>query len=75
MSQVAIDYLGWAATAVFVGSYFFGRPSHLRGAQMFGALALGDLWRDDQGIAGHCRQCARVFRGRLDDLSSALGTA
>ncbi len=40
MSQVAIDYLGWAATAVFVGSYFFGRPSLLRGAQMFGAL----LW-------------------------------
>ena len=40
MSQVAIDYLGWTATAVFVGSYFFGRPSFLRGAQMFGAL----LW-------------------------------
>ena len=40
MSQVGIDYLGWAATAVFVGSYFFARPSLLRGAQMFGAL----LW-------------------------------
>ncbi len=40
MSQVAVDYLGWAATAVFAGSYFFGRPSFLRGAQMFGAL----LW-------------------------------
>ncbi len=40
MSQVGIDYLGWAATAVFVGSYFFTRPSLLRGAQMFGAL----LW-------------------------------
>ena len=40
MSQVGIDYLGWAATTVFVGSYFFARPSLLRGAQMFGAL----LW-------------------------------
>ncbi len=40
MSQVGIDYLGWAATAVFVGSYFFARPSLLRSAQMFGAL----LW-------------------------------
>jgi hypothetical protein len=40
MSQGGIDYLGWAATAVFVGSYFFGRPSLLRAAQMFGAL----LW-------------------------------
>ena len=40
MSQAGIDYLGWAATAVFVGSYFFARPSLLRGAQMFGAL----LW-------------------------------
>ncbi len=40
MTQVWNDYLGGGATAVFVGSYFFGRPSLLRGAQMFGAL----LW-------------------------------
>ena len=40
MSQGGIDYLGWSATAVFVGSYFFTRPSLLRGAQMCGAL----LW-------------------------------
>jgi hypothetical protein len=40
MSQAAIDYLGWAATGVFVASYFFPRPSLLRGAQMFGAM----LW-------------------------------
>jgi hypothetical protein len=32
--------LGWSATAVFVGSYFFRRPSMLRAAQMSGAL----LW-------------------------------
>jgi len=40
MSHVGIECLGWAATAVFVGSYFFARPSLLRAMQMFGAL----LW-------------------------------
>jgi hypothetical protein len=40
MSQSAVEYLGWGATAVFVGSYFCLRPSLLRGVQMFGAL----LW-------------------------------
>jgi len=40
MSQVGIEYLGWTATAIFVGSYFFTRPSLLRAAQMLGAL----LW-------------------------------
>lgn len=32
------DALGWAATAVFVGSYFCGRPETLRRMQMLGAL-------------------------------------
>ncbi len=36
----AIEALGWVATGVFVMSYFFARPSLLRGVQMFGAL----LW-------------------------------
>ncbi|MGC1388997.1 MAG: hypothetical protein WA807_13385 [Steroidobacteraceae bacterium] len=40
MTQIGIEYLGWTATAVFVASYFFSRPSLLRGVQMFGAL----LW-------------------------------
>lgn len=40
MSNIGIELLGWTATAVFVGSYFFVRPSLLRGVQMFGAL----LW-------------------------------
>jgi hypothetical protein len=30
-------YLGWLATAVFVGSYFCARPAHLRRVQMVGA--------------------------------------
>jgi hypothetical protein len=37
MSQSGIEYLGWGATAVFVGSYFCLRPSLLRGVQMLGA--------------------------------------
>lgn len=40
MNPLFIQLLGWAATAVFVGSYFFARPSLLRGVQMLGAL----LW-------------------------------
>lgn len=40
MSPVWIEGLGWLATAVFVGSYFFARPSLLRCVQMGGAL----LW-------------------------------
>jgi hypothetical protein len=34
------DLLGWIATTVFVGSYFFSRPSLLRVMQMLGA----SLW-------------------------------
>jgi len=40
VSHVLIECVGWAATAVFVGSYFFARPSVLRCVQMLGAL----LW-------------------------------
>jgi hypothetical protein len=40
MNPLWTESLGWTATAVFVGSYFFGRPSFLRGVQMLGAL----LW-------------------------------
>ena len=40
MNPVWTECLGWAATAVFVGSYFFAKPSLLRAAQMLGAL----LW-------------------------------
>lgn len=32
------DYLGWAATAVFVSSYFCARPEALKRVQMFAAL-------------------------------------
>jgi len=32
------DYLGWAATVVFVGSYFCTRAEAIRQVQMIGAL-------------------------------------
>jgi hypothetical protein len=35
-----VEGLGWMATGIFVASYFFTRPSLLRGVQMLGAL----LW-------------------------------
>jgi hypothetical protein len=40
VSHAVTEGFGWAATAVFVGSYFFERPTLLRAAQMAGAL----LW-------------------------------
>jgi hypothetical protein len=40
MDHSAVEFLGWGATAVFVGSYFCLRPSVLRGVQMLGAA----LW-------------------------------
>ena len=36
--HVVIEYLGWTATAVFVGSYFCARPSALKRVQMVAAL-------------------------------------
>jgi hypothetical protein len=33
-----IEYLGWAATAVFVGSYFCSRAQAIKRVQMAGAL-------------------------------------
>lgn len=35
---MGIEYLGWAATTVFVGSYFCKSPTMLRRVQMAGAL-------------------------------------
>jgi len=37
---MTIEYLGWAATTVFVASYFCTRSSALKAVQMTGAL----LW-------------------------------
>ncbi len=40
MNPGLIEGLGWVATSVFVGSYFFAKPAALRAVQMVGAT----LW-------------------------------
>ena len=40
MSLPVTETVGWIATAVFVGSYFFSKPAALRACQMAGAT----LW-------------------------------
>ena len=41
-----IEYLGWTATAVFVGSYFCAKPAALKRVQMVGALMSPSLYAD-----------------------------
>jgi hypothetical protein len=51
-----IEALGWAATGVFVGSYFFRRPEWLVRVQLAGALlwvAYGALVRAPPVIAAN----------------------
>lgn len=67
MSHAATDLLGWAATAVFVGSYFFANPSRLRGVQMLGAL----LWV----VYGVLIGAAPVIVANVLVLSAAAWTA
>ena len=40
MGTMALDWIGWIATAAFAGSYFCKRPASLRRAQALAAL----LW-------------------------------
>ena len=37
-----------------------------------GSAALGDLWHSDRCIAGHCRQCAGIFRSCMDYASQVV---
>jgi hypothetical protein len=61
------DYLGWAATVVFVTSYFCRRPNVLRGVQMAGAV----LWV----IYGLLVEAPPVVAANLLVLSAAAWTA
>ena len=36
--HLCVDSVGWAATSVFVGSYFFARAEAIKRTQMAGAL-------------------------------------
>ncbi|HMC78476.1 MAG TPA: hypothetical protein VKH34_15110 [Vicinamibacterales bacterium] len=62
-----VDYLGWAATFVFVGSYFCKAPNAMRRIQMFGAL----MWM----AYGLLMQAAPVFVANLLVLCAAAWTA
>ena len=60
-------YLGWVATAVFVGSYFCARAEHLRRVQMAGAV----LWV----LYGVVIGAAPVVAANVLVLSAAAWTA
>ena len=61
-----VEYLGWAATVVFVGSYFCTTPGALRRMQMVGAV----MWMG-YGLVMHA---APVFVANLLVLSAAAWT-
>jgi hypothetical protein len=61
-----IDYLGWAATAVFVSSYFCTGDGLLRRMQMAGAI----MWM----AYGALMHAAPVFVANLLVLSAAAWT-
>ena len=62
-----IDYLGWAATAVFVGSYFCTRAEMLKRVQMVGAL----MWV----IYGVAMQAMPVVAANVLVIAAAAWTA
>ena len=62
-----VDYLGWAATVVFVGSYFCTSPDALRRMQMIGAV----MWMA-YAVVMHA---APVFVANLLVLTAAAWTA
>lgn len=62
-----VDLLGWCATAVFVGSYFFSKPETLRRVQVAGAL----LWV----VYGVLLPAAPVIAANLLVVTAAAWTA
>jgi hypothetical protein len=62
-----VDYLGWAATAVVVGSYFCKSPNAMRRIQMIGAV----MWMG-YALVTHA---APVFVANLLVLCAAAWTA
>lgn len=73
-------FLGWVATAVFVGSYFFARPVTLRAVQMVGAamwIVYGFLIDATPVIAANALVLAAatwtIARGRLSSAAAPKG--
>ena len=69
------QYLGWAATAVFIASYFFTRPIVLRAVQMAGALMWVTYGGADRRPSGGGGERAGVRCGRMDRFSRPLQRA
>ncbi len=68
--RVLVEAVGWAATAVFVGSYFFGRAEVLVRVQIAGALiwiAYGALTRSAPVMAANLLVvAAALWKARQD---------
>jgi hypothetical protein len=74
-----VEALGWGATAVCVGSYFFKRPATLVRAQMVGALmwaAYGVLVRAPPVVAANVLVLAAAgWKARRPDVAAQRGPA
>lgn len=72
------EWLGWLATGVFVGSYFFARPRLLRAMQMSGALIwilYGALIRSTPVIVANVLVFAAAAWTILRDFTTARGAS
>jgi hypothetical protein len=73
MSDQITASIGWVATGVFVGSYFFRRPATLRRVQMLGAvlwIGYGVLMKAPPVIVANVLVlAAAVWTARRRDLS------
>ncbi|HUG41652.1 MAG TPA: hypothetical protein VMM12_14280 [Longimicrobiales bacterium] len=65
--MAGVDLVGWCATAVFVGSYFFSKPETLRRVQVAGAL----LWM----VYGILLEATPVIAANLLVVTAAAWTA
>lgn len=65
--MIAADWVGWCATAVFVGSYFAAKPALLRRLQMVGAA----IWM----VYGIMLQAPPVIAANVLVLAAAAWTA
>jgi len=78
ISPFLVEALGWAATAVFVGSYFFTRAEVLVRVQMVGAVmwvAYGLLMRAPPVVVANLLVLgAAAWKGRQAQRSAAPGS-